>query len=94
MGIGKKKETQPTLRLHLTYNYQDSVVNLYGSYLQLKPIISRFPRIHQFPDDGFIRKQCKGELKSHLLRGLSGLVQGRTINEFRQHLPTLESRLG
>ncbi len=37
-------------------------------YLQLQPIISQFPRIHQFLDDGFIREQCESGLKNFVLK--------------------------
>ena len=62
-------------------------------YLRLQPIISEFPHLHRFLDDGFVSGQCESGLKCYILRGSAGLVNGWTVDDFEQHLPTLEKRL-
>lgn len=59
-------------------------------YLQLQPIISRFPYLHQFLDNDFISEQCDNGLKCHILRRLDNKESSYGMC---QHLPTLEKRL-
>lgn len=59
-------------------------------YPQLQSIISQFPHIYQFLDNGFIRGQCKSALKNFLLKRLDN---EKSSHFTCQHLPTLEKRL-
>ena len=59
-------------------------------YQQLQSIISKFPHIYQTIDDGYIREQCKSQLKNILLKRLAN---DESSNSTYQHLPTLEKRL-
>lgn len=59
----------------------------------LHSTISKFTNLHVFIDDDFITKQCTKGLKSYILKGLSGEINIRTTDEFKQHLPKLERRL-
>lgn len=59
-------------------------------YLQLQSIISRFPHIHEFLGNGFIREQCESALKNFLLKRLDN---EKSSHFTCQHLPTLEKRL-
>lgn len=59
-------------------------------YLQLQLIISRFPYLHQFIDNDFIRQQCESGLRCHILKRLDNKESSYSM---LQHLPTLEKRL-
>jgi hypothetical protein len=61
-----------------------------AEYARLHSVLSRFPHVHNFLDDDFIKGQYEGGLKNWLLRRLTD-EQSRCDAE--QHLPTLESRL-
>lgn len=60
------------------------------AYLRLQSILSKYPRIHQFLDDDFIREQCEDRLKCFILMRLDN---EKSSHSTRQHLPFLESRL-
>lgn len=57
-------------------------------YIRLREILARFPRLHEFLDDDFVRKQCEAGLKNYLLKQLAAQ---NSLTE--QHLPALEKRL-
>jgi len=59
-------------------------------YLRLRPIISKFPCLHQIIDDDFLSEQCESELKNYLLKRLDDKKSNHVTH---QHLPTLERRL-
>ena len=59
-------------------------------YQKLQPIIFKFPHLHQFLDNDFIRGQCESTLKNFLLKRL----ENEKSSHFTcRHLPTLEKRL-
>lgn len=59
-------------------------------YRELRLVLSECPHVHEFLDDGFIKRQCHGRLKSHFLRSLAS---SEMASSMREHLPTLEARL-
>jgi len=60
------------------------------TYIQLQSILLKFPYIHAFLDDDFIRTQCESDLKNHLLQRLNNK---KSSHNTQRHLPTLEKRL-
>jgi len=62
-------------------------------YSRLQQMISKFPYLHQFFDDSFIERQCESGLTCYIVRGLVSPIDGWTVQESEQHLPSLESRL-
>ena len=59
-------------------------------YTRLNSVLSKYPHVYQFLNEGFIKKQCKKGFKNYLLKCLEDEESSSDTN---LHLPTLEKRL-